>query len=195
MDRIFGALNVVDNWDAATWQTVSASNGTQGAGGGTPRVSWAPEFGPDTVPPVTTASLSGASGAANWYTSPVSVTLAATDDSSGVAAIHFRTDGGPWSLFVNPVTVLGEGSHAIDYYATDVAGIAETMRGQTIRITGDLHSVPVSTLSSSGLAGANGWYVSPVTVTITATSAGGLATSIAVRIDGGAWITYGQPFT
>jgi hypothetical protein len=283
MDRIFGALNVVDNWDAATWQTVSASKGAQGAGGGTPRVSWAPEFGPDTVPPVTTASLSGASGAANWYASPVTVTLAATDDSSGVAAIHSRTDGGPWALYANPVTVVGEGSHAMDYYATDlagnnesarsvtfqidtvapvttaqvsgtlagngsylssvivtltasdttsgvqseqyrvdggpwrtysapfllggngthaldyfatdVAGIAETMRGQTIRITGDSHSVPVSTLSSSGVAGANGWYVSPVTVTITATSAGGLATSIAVRIDGGGWFTYAQPLT
>src|SRR5207245_9321253 len=79
MGRIFGALNVVDNWDAATWQTVSASNGTQGAGGGTPRVSWAPEFGPDTVPPVTTASLSGAAHG-GWYASSVSVSLHATDD-------------------------------------------------------------------------------------------------------------------
>ena len=42
MDRIFGALNVVDNWNEAMWQTVSSSNGAQGAGGGSPRVSWAP---------------------------------------------------------------------------------------------------------------------------------------------------------
>src|SRR3989449_6846228 len=33
MDRIFGALAVVDNWDSSEWQVVSASNGTQGAGG------------------------------------------------------------------------------------------------------------------------------------------------------------------
>lgn len=45
MDRLFGALNVVDNWDQAAWQVVSASNGSQGAGGGAPRVAWAPEFG------------------------------------------------------------------------------------------------------------------------------------------------------
>lgn len=34
MGRIFGALNVVDNWDASAWGLVSASNGTLGVGGG-----------------------------------------------------------------------------------------------------------------------------------------------------------------
>src|SRR5213594_2173617 len=283
MDRIFGALNVVDNWNQAMWTQVSASNGTQGAGGGAPRVSWAPDFGPDGVPPVATASLSGTKGAADWYVSAVNVTLNATDDSSGVASIHFRTDGGAWQLYANPVIISGEGSHSIDYYATDhagnnestrtatfhidtvspvttaqvsgtlagdgsyvssatvtltatdatsgvlseryrvdggswrtysaaftvggngtymldyfatdVAGTAETVRGLSIRITGDFHSIPVSTLTSSGMAGANGWYVSSVTVTLTATSGGGISTSIAYRIDGNAWVTYSQPFT
>jgi hypothetical protein len=48
MDRLFGALNVVDNWDQASWSTVSASNGAQGAGGGAPIVPWAPDFGTGT---------------------------------------------------------------------------------------------------------------------------------------------------
>jgi len=48
MDRLFGALNVVDNWDAAAWSAVSASNGAQGAGGGAPIVPWAPDFGTGT---------------------------------------------------------------------------------------------------------------------------------------------------
>ena len=286
MDLIFGALAVVDNWDFSTWQTVSASNGTLGAGLGAPRVAWAPDFGPggpDTVPPVASASVSGTSGAANWYVSPVNVTLSATDDSSGVAAIHFRADGGPWQLYGHPVTVAGEGSHSIEYYATDlagnnesshtatflidtvapvssaqvagtlagdgsyvssvtvtltasdatsgvqseryrvdggpwrtysvpftlggngthvldyfatdVAGSGESVHGLSIWITGDTHVLPVSTLSSSGVTGANGWYVSPVTVTLTATSGSGSATTIAYRIDGNAWVTYSQPFT
>src|SRR5437879_297861 len=286
MDRIFGALAVVDNWDSSTWQTVSASNGTLGAGLGAPRVAWAPDFGPgspDTVPPVASASLSGTTGAANWFVSRVNVTLSATDDSSGVAAIHFRTDGGAWQLYAKPVAVSAEGSHSIEYYATDlagnnesshtatfhidtvapvtlaqvagtlagdgsyvssvtvtltasdatsgvqseqyrvdggpwrtysvpftlggngthmldyfatdVAGSAESVRGLSIRITGDSHVLPVSTLSSSGVTGANGWYVSPVTVTLTATSGSGVATSIAYRIDGDVWVTYSQPFT
>src|SRR5881409_2577475 len=45
MDRLFGALNVVDNWDESQWLSVSGSNGAQGAGGGAPIVAWAPEFG------------------------------------------------------------------------------------------------------------------------------------------------------
>jgi len=286
MDRIFGALAVVDNWDSSTWQTVSASNGTLGAGLGAPRVAWAPDFGPgspDTVPPVASASLSGTTGAANWFVSRVNVTLSATDDSSGVAAIHFRTDGGAWQLYAKPVAVSAEGSHsieyyatdlagnnesshtatfhidtvapvtlaqvagtlagdgsyfssvtvtltasdatsgvqsekyrvdggpwrtysvpftlggngthALDYFATDVAGSSESVHGLSIRITGDSHVLPVSTLSSSGVTGENGWYVSSVAVTLTATSGSGIATSIAYRIDGNAWVTYSQPFT
>src|SRR5881296_2484797 len=286
MDRIFGALAVVDNWDSSKWQVVSASNGTQGAGLGAPRVAWAPDFGPgspDTVPPVASASVSGTKGAANWYVSPVNVTLSATDDSSGVAAIHFRADGGAWQLYASPVAFSAEGSHSIDYYATDlagnnesshtatflidtvapvssaqvagtlagdgsyvssvtvtltasdatsgvqseryrvdggpwrtysvpftlggngthvldyfatdVAGSGESVHGLSIWITGDTHVLPVSTLSSSGVTGANGWYVSPVTVTLTATSGSGSATTIAYRIDGNAWVTYSQPFT
>src|SRR2546425_388994 len=50
----------------------------------------------DITPPVTTYSASGTGGAGNWYTSSVTVTLSATDDSSGVAVIHFRTNGGAW---------------------------------------------------------------------------------------------------
>jgi len=281
MDRIFGALAVVDNWDSSEWQVVSASNGTQGAGGGAPRVPWAPDFGPDSVPPVATASLSGIRGTANWFVSPVDVTLTATDDSSGVASIHYRTDGGTWQLYSNPVTVQGDGSHTIDYYATDlagnnetarttsfqidtvgpvssaqvsgtlandgsylspvtvtltssdatsgvqseqyridrgpwtaysapftiggngthvvdyfatdVAGNSETVRSQSIWITGDLHPLPVSTLRSAGTAGASGWYVSSVTVTLEATSGSGSAVSIAYRLDGNAWATYANP--
>src|SRR5256712_9882240 len=51
MDRLFGALNVVDNWDESQWMPVSASNGAQGVGGGAPTVGWAPEFGTGTPGP------------------------------------------------------------------------------------------------------------------------------------------------
>src|SRR2546426_794130 len=281
MDRIFGALAVVDNWDSSEWQVVSASNGTQGVGGGAPRVPRAPDFGPDSVPPVATVSPSRITGPASWLVSPVHLTLTATDDSSGVASIHYRTDGGTWQLYRNPITVQGDGFHTIDYYATDlagnnetarttsfqidtvgpvssaqvsgtlandgsylspvtvtltssdatsgvqseqyridrgpwtaysapftiggngthvvdyfatdVAGNSETVRSQSIWITGDLHPLPVSTLSSAGTAGASGWYVSSVTVTLEATSGSGSAVSIAYRLQGNAWATYANP--
>src|SRR6266705_3260112 len=168
MDRIFGALAVVDNWDSSTWQTVSASNGTLGAGLGAPRVAWAPDFGPgrpDTVPPVASASVSGTKGAAEWFVSPVNVTLSATDDSSGVAALHFRTDGGTWQLYTKPVAVSAEGSHSIDYYATDLAGNNESSHTATFQID---TVAPVTLAQVAGTLAGDGSYVSSVTVTLTA---------------------------
>ena len=113
--------------------------------------------------------------------------------TSGVQSEQYRVDGGPWRTYSAPFTVRGNGTHLVDYFATDVAGNTEVVRGQSIWITGDLHPLPVSTLTSTGTAGAAGWYVSPVTVTITATSGSGSAVSIAYRLDGNAWATYANP--
>lgn len=51
--KIWNALHVVDSWDLAQWAIVSASNGTMGVGGGSPRVPWAPPIGspPPPAPP------------------------------------------------------------------------------------------------------------------------------------------------
>lgn len=45
MQKIMQNLWVVDNWSLADWNTVSASNGALGVGGGPPRVPWAPSLG------------------------------------------------------------------------------------------------------------------------------------------------------
>src|SRR5438445_55625 len=192
MDRIFGDLAVVDNWDAASWQAVSASNGTEGAGGGAARVRLAQDFGPDSVPTVGHASLSGSPGSANWFVSPVDVTLTATDDSSGVASIHYRSDGGAWQLYSHPVPVQGDGSHTIDYYATDLAGNNDTARTTSFQID------TVGTLSSaqaSGTLANDGSYLSPVTVTLTSSDATSGVQSEQYRIDRGPWTAYSAPFT
>ncbi|HTX70549.1 MAG TPA: autotransporter-associated beta strand repeat-containing protein, partial [Thermoleophilia bacterium] len=54
-------------------------------------------------------------------------TLAATDATSGVASIQYRVQtGGTWGSWTtydsNGITVTGEGAHAVQYRATDVAG-------------------------------------------------------------------------
>jgi hypothetical protein len=49
--KIFTNLHAVDNWDHATWQTVSASGGSLGVGLGAPRAAWAPGFGEAPPPP------------------------------------------------------------------------------------------------------------------------------------------------
>lgn len=43
--KLISRLNVVNNWDEAKYNLVKDTNGAQGAGGGAPRVAWAPDFG------------------------------------------------------------------------------------------------------------------------------------------------------
>ena len=128
MDRIFGTLGVVDDWDAGAWTQVSASNGTEGSGGGAPRVPWAPDFGSGSTPPPlsSTASFSGTAGLNGWYVSPVAVTITVTG-GSGTVSIAYRIDGGPWVTYTQPFT-LAEGRHVLAYQASDSAGDTEPAR-------------------------------------------------------------------
>src|SRR2546428_580269 len=145
----------------------------------------------DITPPVTTYSASGTGGAGNWYTSAVTVTLSATDDSSGVAVIHFRTNGGAWEIFSGPVTFQADGSHAIDYYSTDYSGNNETLRSVTVRIDG---TAPSSSVQLAGTQAGDGSYISTVDVTVTSTDATSGVQLAQYRVDGGAWRSYSAAF-
>ena len=48
---------------------------------------------PDTYPPTSWVVCSGGPCSSGWYAAPVQVALSASDDSSGVAAIRYTTDG------------------------------------------------------------------------------------------------------
>src|SRR5207244_4103609 len=148
----------------------------------------------DITPPVTTYSASGSSGVNSWYTSSVTVTLSATDDSSGLAAIHFRTDGGAWQAYASPFTSPSAGSHTIEYYGTDVAGNLETAKSSVVRISGSSFGPPVTVLQVTGTAGMNGWYISFVNVTLTATSPSGTGVFTMYSVDGTGWTQYAQTF-
>jgi len=90
----------------------------------------------DTTPPATTQGLSGSSGNDGWYTGPVTVALSATDSGSGVASIYVRVDGGSWQTYSPTLVVSGEGSHTVDYYATDNAGNDEPAHTIFLEIDG-----------------------------------------------------------
>jgi hypothetical protein len=196
MDRIFLGLDVVDNWDAGAWEAVRASNGTLGVGGGIPRVAWAADFAgaippPDRTPPQTWANLSGTIGLAPWYVTPVTVTLSASDDRSGVASIHIRVDGGPWSSYYWPMTISEEGKHTVEFYTTDIAGNDGSV--EKIEFAVDT-SGPQTTAVVTGDLGGDGWYRTPVTVVLNASDAGSGVASVEVRDDGGNWTPYQGPF-
>ncbi|MDE1863244.1 MAG: HYR domain-containing protein [Thaumarchaeota archaeon] len=82
----------------------------------------------DSIPPVTTATLSGLQGTNGWYTSPVSVTLAASDNEpggTGVKSTSYSLDGGPQATYAGPFTVTGDSNHTLAFNSTDNAGNVE----------------------------------------------------------------------
>jgi subtilase family serine protease len=116
----------------------------------------------DTVPPVTTDTLSGTfNGTA--YTTPVKVTLSASDATSGVAHTYYYFGTSSPQLYSAPFTVSSLGGHTLHFYSTDVAGNTESVH--TIQI--NIESPTTTTLTS----GANP-SVYFQTVTYTATVAG-----------------------
>jgi cytochrome c len=60
-----------------------------------------------------------APGYEGTYNTPVTVTLDAADDGSGVDTVEYAVDGGAWTSYAEPVTVAAEGAHTVDYRATD----------------------------------------------------------------------------
>jgi hypothetical protein len=120
----------------------------------------------DGEPPQTSLAFAGTfNNPTGWYTTPVTVTASATDDGSGVASTQLCVDAS-CAPYAGPVTV-GTGVHQIQATSTDNVGHVETVlssgNSRTIKVD---DQPPTGTLGVSGTQGANGWYVSPVDLTI-----------------------------
>ena len=77
----------------------------------------------DLTPPVTAATLAGPFGTNGWLMagSPVSLTLAATDDLSGVASTSYAINGGPAVNYAGPIAFADE-TYAVTYSSVDRVG-------------------------------------------------------------------------
>jgi len=134
----------------------------------------------DTIPPVTTATLFGATGKQNWYKSPVGVRLAAQDNpgGSGVFSIEYRVDGGPTQTqMVSAVIttantiVAGEGIHTIWFRSSDNARNWETPQTLTVNIDTVAPSL-TALVNPSILWPPNGSAVTTVSGTVTDATSG-----------------------
>lgn len=144
----------------------------------------------DSTPPVTTATPSGALAPA-WNNHSISITLSATDSTSGVSTTNYRLDGGGWTAYTAPIVVSSQGSHTLDYSSVDLAGNTETTNSVTFKID---TSLPVVSSSLSGSLGTNGWYISAVSITLTSSDSPSGIMGTKYRLDGGTWQTYTVPF-
>jgi hypothetical protein len=148
-------------------------------------------FTMDSVAPTTTLSSNPAPNATGWVTSTPTLTLTATDGSSGVASITYKIGAAA------PTTVNGSsasfsvgatGSTTVTYYATDNAGNVETTKSYLVKLD---DVAPTTSVSSNPAPNANGWVTSTPTLTLTANDATSGVTSITYKIGTGP----GQPVT
>jgi peptidoglycan/xylan/chitin deacetylase (PgdA/CDA1 family) len=92
----------------------------------------------DTTAPTTTISCNGTDCTSGWYrSSPVTVTLSASDSGSGVASTWYTTDGTDPSAsngttYTGPFTVAS--TTTVRFRSVDNAGNLEAVKSQRIRI-------------------------------------------------------------
>ncbi|MCC7374197.1 MAG: multicopper oxidase domain-containing protein, partial [Verrucomicrobiales bacterium] len=129
----------------------------------------------DKTAPSTTATLAGTTGQNGYYTSDVTVTLAATDAASGVASISYSVDGGGSTGYSATFVVTGDGIHTVTLSSTDVAGNIETGNSITIKIDA---GAPTISVVATPAANVNGWNNSNVDLAFSASDAGSGVASI-----------------
>ncbi|TAN35432.1 HYR domain-containing protein [Patescibacteria group bacterium] len=145
----------------------------------------------DGTPPTTTAAPSPPPNIHGWNNTNVTVSLNATDNTSGtgVKEIEFalagaQGGGGVVGGSVASVTVTAEGITTLTYFARDNAGNQETAKTLTVQID---KTSPTVTATQTPAPNANGWNNTAVTVAGSGTdSLSGIAscTSIALMTDG-----------
>ena len=128
-------------------------------------------FDIDLFAPTSSLSLLGDPGDNGWMRSSVAVTLSATDSASGVASTEYRVDGGSWAPYTASFSVTADGSHSVDFRATDDAGRVESPQTVTFRID---KTIPLVVTSATAPRGTNTnttpWIVIPFTEPMNRTS-------------------------
>jgi len=118
---------------------------------------------PDSSLPSSSIQCDGAACSAGWYTSsPVSVTLSASDTGSGLSQIKYTTDGSDPTLG-NGIVYAGAfdltATTTVKYRAWDNVGNAEAVQTKLVQIDATAPSVPTFSFSALTNAAATGQTV------------------------------------
>ncbi|MCG2825676.1 MAG: PKD domain-containing protein [Thermoplasmatales archaeon] len=140
----------------------------------------------DTTDPTITASLSGTSGENDYYTSKVTVTLTASDATSGVATREYNIGTG-WIDYTVPFDITTDGTYTLQYRVTDNAGNTKVGTSVTVKID---KTAPTA-LSISIAAGAE--YTKSASVTLILDATG--AAQLLVSNDQATWLEYNASWT
>ncbi len=112
---------------------------------------FSPEPGPeDTIPPITTISLSGTAGDDEWYVSDVEVTLTATDEGGTVALIEYSFDETGWNTYSAPFAVSDEGTATVYFRSTDDSDNVEATKSETVKVDKTPPTITIATPTAQG---------------------------------------------
>jgi N-acetylneuraminic acid mutarotase len=116
------------------------------------------------------------------------VYITASDGTNEISAT--ATSGGTFSADLD-LTTLADGTVIFTVYTQDQAG-NESPVSLAVTATKDT-VIPETTATVSGSAGDNGWYVSDVQVSLTATDGASGVTETEYSFDGASWVPYSNP--
>ncbi len=197
-DATSGLGSTLVSANGGSWQTsISLSNGTHTVQGqttdkaGNQTVTSTQTVKVDTVAPSQTIAItSGTPGGSGYYVSNITLTASPSDVTSGVALTQSRVDGGAWTTGVS-TTISTDGTHVVEFRTTDNAGLSTT-GSQTVKLD---KTPPAIILTPTGTAGSNGWYLSTVSLALSATDATSGASTLEYSLNGGTTWTAGTSVT
>jgi len=119
------------------------------------------------------------------------VTLSVTDSISGVAQTMYSLDGEEWFIYTDPFEVAASGIVTVYYNSTDLAGNIESTKTEVIEFDS---SPPTTTIDAEGNLGLNNWYMSNVTITLSASDDESGVDTTFYSFDEVTWIEYDFSF-
>ncbi|MEV7312368.1 family 16 glycoside hydrolase [Streptomyces microflavus] len=154
--------------------------------------------GEDTEAPATSAKVDGDKNGDGAYIGQATVTVAATDEGSGVDTVEYALGAdGEWQPYTAPVVVSEVGDHTVRYRATDKAGNAAAEKSVDFAVAApptDDETPPETSATVSGEQDADGAYLGMATVTVTASDTGSGVNTIEYAIgSAGEWKPYTAP--
>jgi hypothetical protein len=122
-----------------------------------------------------------------WWTAPVTMTVTASDATSGVDTLDTNHNSAGWTAYTSPITLSTDGTHTFDARVIDVAGW-ETVDGLSIPID---TTAPTLQFVFEREADRNVWYNHSVHVGVeTSDATSGLSGTVARLTYEGTWRPY-----
>ncbi len=141
----------------------------------------------DSSPPVTTSDVDS-----SWHSRPVTLTLSARDDRSGVLGTFMIVNGEGPLPYHGPFQIGEDGVNSVGFWSIDTAGNVEPAVWIKIKVS---TKRPATNVRLSGTTQpTSAWRSGPVTVSLEPTSAAVPVASTYFRVGDSAPITYTAPF-